>query len=60
MAANGETMENGLCALADLDGTRLVCDQSQGPPVEIDLDTGVVTPIAGLDDGVVTLRRPTP
>jgi hypothetical protein len=53
----GLEIENGFCHSADASAGRIICDQSIGPPIEIDLDTGETTLITGVDHGVPALPR---
>lgn len=66
--ATGETIDHrvleleigfdgGFCATPAWDGTRLLCGESYGGPVAIDLDTGQVRRIADIDGGVPTVVR---
>jgi hypothetical protein len=54
---NGLEIEGGFCNAPEASAGQLVCDQSDGPPIVIDLDTGETTVITGIDAGVPTLPR---
>lgn len=55
--AEGLELTSGFCFHVEATGGRLLCDRSDGGPIEIDLDTGDVRPVAGIDEGRVTLPR---
>ena len=55
--ASGLKIEAGFCFTAEASAGRMLCDQADGAPVQVDLHTGETTALAGLDQGVPTLPR---
>ncbi|HEX6302510.1 MAG TPA: hypothetical protein VF148_18830 [Acidimicrobiia bacterium] len=44
--------DGGFCLVVDWDGERLLCDESYGGPIAVDVDTGQIERISNLDDGM--------
>lgn len=50
-------IDGGFCFVLEWEAGMLVCDQTNGWPLVIDLATGAAEPYLGLEDGIVTIAR---